>query len=1180
MGWVVPTSANLYDFCGEYSESYDLDDALDQLGQWYDLVTHEHYFVLDMGSSLNVGKIRLSKTSAILPPDDVDVYVSDDTGDWGTAVATGIDVYNQAESTMEYVTTQKTGRYIKLVMNTAHGSNFIAWGGTGDEMLAIFDGVPGDKFTSFINMLNTSLSTTSTSYTPTDGSLGMVSIPWGDFTDIVSIRLVARTGIVGSCTPNSSPTTYVQLYDRTNSAELAVVQGTGNGVYKSDNFAGSLPAGTTLCDIRIKRGCQTSAAVYAAYLEVTQETSSETKTVIFIPIGANVNAALTSYARTGYATTMIGGARSQKHFLYEAADWSGITAAYVGATLYATATRTAYLKADTLGQTNQLAEFSETATTPQHHLSADVSGSIADGEEYTSFVKSSAIRSNAYIKNAYMRIHLTDPTKLLTMQPLNCRGIITKGSGWAEDAGGNQAKFVTGDDYFYNTTVALKHQAIICHESDTSMGGGIYDDGTRDTDADVSTTATSLERKVSGAITGIAVDSVLSPGYNLGSTGFLVSGLLGSNMLLHYITSIDNPAGGTEHTKSISETVLIIGSVFADIARSLTETLTIAGQILKASAKAFTDNPTVGDTRLTGIGRVLTENITLSQVLIKTISYVKTEILGITETFSTAAALTKTITETIDLVDSVIQGIVRELTETLTLTDSIESTIAIIRTEVLSITDTIETTLQAVLDFLDTINIDEIVVSGVKRIISDGLILAENFATASVIARIYTEVVEMTDNTYQGAKRTLQEAVELSEAIIRAVGRPISEAISLSETLTTVLTFTKTLTDSLNITEAYQRIIQKLSSEILSITENFDTTSVIQLVFAETLLMIEALTAGAKKIFTETIALAETFYRSTVNVLTETIEITEDIVAEIHRILTDVFDITEAFDMTSVLQRSFSEVLTITEVFSSGLSRVITETLTMVESFIHAAAKNLSETINVTEDFNIRVFLGTIISETLIVSEEFVKVGRKILTETISVVEAYIRSIARTFSEGLTLTETFVPIANKILNETLLMQESILYGVAKTLEESIDIIQTTVSGVERIFVETLSLSDIVAFGRKEVVSETITLAEAIVAHSQKLLIEVLEVGESFVRTTVKTFIETVAVTELFIRGKIFGEVLAISDVMTRGVRLTFTEVFTLLDKLRVIFNGILTALWSKENKDTRQDDWKKTRKDL
>ena len=113
--WATPTA--VYDKCGEES-SYPASNAIDDSTStsWRHYSTCYHWITLDMGQTANISRIRIYQGYYDWGGSDgIDVYVSDDPENWGSAVWTGqIDGYG-----WEYSGTfDAQGRYVKLVSNT------------------------------------------------------------------------------------------------------------------------------------------------------------------------------------------------------------------------------------------------------------------------------------------------------------------------------------------------------------------------------------------------------------------------------------------------------------------------------------------------------------------------------------------------------------------------------------------------------------------------------------------------------------------------------------------------------------------------------------------------------------------------------------------------------------------------------------------------------------------------------------------------------------------------------------------------------------------------------------------------------------------------------------------------------------------------------------------------------
>ena len=135
--WYGVGSEHLVSYCGQEDNTH-LTWALDGSNRWYHSTDHTHYFILDLGSSVNLIKFR-SRSNQTDDPTDVDIYVSETNGDWGAAVAEGITTWQDSADWVEYDSTDKQGRYIKVeivdtenvggnAMNYGEGPIFDAYG--------------------------------------------------------------------------------------------------------------------------------------------------------------------------------------------------------------------------------------------------------------------------------------------------------------------------------------------------------------------------------------------------------------------------------------------------------------------------------------------------------------------------------------------------------------------------------------------------------------------------------------------------------------------------------------------------------------------------------------------------------------------------------------------------------------------------------------------------------------------------------------------------------------------------------------------------------------------------------------------------------------------------------------------------------------------------------------------
>ena len=147
-GWLGINSSHLHSFCGGWGLEY----ALDGRDYWsisvYQFKFLPHWFILDLGKSTSITKVR-GRSRTTLDPMSVDVYVSDDLQNWGTAVATNITTWQDTSSWVEIDTIDKVGRYIKVEINAIEGDggdHYMEWGlndGPDSDYMTIFDAYAG-----------------------------------------------------------------------------------------------------------------------------------------------------------------------------------------------------------------------------------------------------------------------------------------------------------------------------------------------------------------------------------------------------------------------------------------------------------------------------------------------------------------------------------------------------------------------------------------------------------------------------------------------------------------------------------------------------------------------------------------------------------------------------------------------------------------------------------------------------------------------------------------------------------------------------------------------------------------------------------------------------------------------------------------------------------------------------
>ncbi len=125
-GWIGINSTHLHSHCGD-TDANTLVNALDGATYWVHQTTETHQFILDLGTSIAITKVR-SRSLTAYDPTEVNIYISDDTGSWGAAVVSGISTWKDTATWIE-IAAVKSGRYVKVeITDTENISDYITFG--------------------------------------------------------------------------------------------------------------------------------------------------------------------------------------------------------------------------------------------------------------------------------------------------------------------------------------------------------------------------------------------------------------------------------------------------------------------------------------------------------------------------------------------------------------------------------------------------------------------------------------------------------------------------------------------------------------------------------------------------------------------------------------------------------------------------------------------------------------------------------------------------------------------------------------------------------------------------------------------------------------------------------------------------------------------------------------------
>ena len=135
--WLGINSRNLDSSCGEDDLWVSVAKALSGTGCWEHSFEHAHWFIIDLGRTYTIKKVR-GRSNLLSDPVDVNIYI-DDNNPPTTLCEEGITTWQDRTTWSEItLTTEGEGRYIKVeIEDTENINRHITFGGS--PAFTIFD---------------------------------------------------------------------------------------------------------------------------------------------------------------------------------------------------------------------------------------------------------------------------------------------------------------------------------------------------------------------------------------------------------------------------------------------------------------------------------------------------------------------------------------------------------------------------------------------------------------------------------------------------------------------------------------------------------------------------------------------------------------------------------------------------------------------------------------------------------------------------------------------------------------------------------------------------------------------------------------------------------------------------------------------------------------------------------
>jgi len=418
------------------------------------------------------------------------------------------------------------------------------------------------------------------------------------------------------------------------------------------------------------------------------------------------------------------------------------------------------------------------------------------------------------------------------------------------------------------------------------------------------------------------------------------------------------------------ETVAVIGALAEwVIGKLIPETIKIAYVFYKASAWLMTETIIVAGTIITQIGRIFIETVKVISNKIIDIGRVLTEFVIVADTIGFRRTQYKILTDVIKATSTLLNSTGRVLNEVLTVADAMGSwvigklfiqPIKIIQdftavwqlgrifSEIIKVADNVFT--QGIKILTETIVVaGSFVLGTISKLLLEVVKVAE-YVNKSLPARVFTEIIAITDNLFNQSVKILTETVAVvGEFTLGTISKLIKETIKVVDNFTKEWTLSRVFTevveisgDLLNETGLILKetvvavgtfvlgTISKLFLETIIIGENFAVA--MTRVFTEIVVISGKATNRAGQIFTEIISVVGTMASPLiVKVLNETIEIGTSFVRTVSRIFTEV-------------------VIVIGEIYQIGTSFIFYETIKAVDTLTHVVGKLIVNIIAIGRD--------------------------------------------------------------------------------------------------------------------------------------------------------------------------------------------------------------------------------------
>lgn len=344
-----------------------------------------------------------------------------------------------------------------------------------------------------------------------------------------------------------------------------------------------------------------------------------------------------------------------------------------------------------------------------------------------------------------------------------------------------------------------------------------------------------------------------------------------------------------------------------------------------------------------------------------------------------------------------------------------------------------------------------------EKVLGDVVIIADTFTMYA--QKIFSEAIAIVDDLERLSGKMLSEIVAIVDSAEQIATKVLNEAISIVGSITHNIS--RAFSEIVNVGDVITKQIGRVVSEVIIVLDSVDLTIIYDQILTEIISIVDSVKSVAQKLLQETVTIVDSLVRSLTRLLTETISVAGGLTKKPARIMSDAISIIDSIDTLLVIQKVFSEAVTIADSFGKTMNKFLSEAVSITDSVIKTMTRIFSEMVMIADSCTktaVRVF-----QETVVIADSIKNTVVQIFTEVITIADNLISvgTFQRILQEAITIADSVEKYIVKIFLETISIVDAFLRQAGKTLTQAISIADTFATKITaKIFSEIIIVGEI------------------------------------------------------------------------------------------------------------------------